>query len=84
MFYKIVAIQPPFNGILLGKEKQIKLALVYLLTSELQFTSDMLPSDILGVSIFESKAQQFSFHKGPVFCQLLLADEIIPILENIE
>ena len=42
----------------------------------LQFTSDMLPADILGVSIFESSSGQFVFHKGPVFTQLLLADEI--------
>ncbi len=41
-----------------------------------QFTSDMLPADILGVSIFESSSGQFVFHKGPVFTQLLLADEI--------
>jgi len=42
----------------------------------LQFTSDMLPADILGVSIFERETNQFSFHKGPIFSQLLLADEV--------
>lgn len=41
-----------------------------------QFTSDMLPADILGVSIFDPKAQQFHFHQGPIFSQVLLADEI--------
>ncbi|MBB5209852.1 MoxR-like ATPase [Microbulbifer hydrolyticus] len=41
-----------------------------------QFTSDMLPADILGVSIFERESGQFRFHEGPVFSQLLLADEI--------
>jgi len=41
-----------------------------------QFTSDMLPADILGVSIFERDSGQFRFHEGPVFSQLLLADEI--------
>lgn len=41
-----------------------------------QFTSDMLPADLLGVSIFDSATQQFVFHRGPVFSQLLLADEI--------
>jgi len=41
-----------------------------------QFTSDMLPADILGVSIFDTNKQQFSFHKGPIFNQVLLADEI--------
>jgi MoxR-like ATPase len=42
----------------------------------LQFTSDMLPADILGASIFDAAQGSFSFHKGPVFTQLLLADEI--------
>ena len=41
-----------------------------------QFTSDMLPADLLGISIFEQDKGQFRFHKGPVFSQLLLADEI--------
>lgn len=41
-----------------------------------QFTSDMLPADILGVSIFDKQLQSFSFHQGPVFTQVLLADEI--------
>src|SRR3546814_17038834 len=42
----------------------------------LQFTSDLLPSDILGVSVFDQGQQRFVFHPGPVFTQLLLADEI--------
>jgi MoxR-like ATPase len=41
-----------------------------------QFTSDLLPSDIIGVSVFDPKDQSFHFHKGPVFTQILLADEI--------
>ncbi|MCP8898848.1 AAA family ATPase [Gilvimarinus xylanilyticus] len=41
-----------------------------------QFTSDMLPADIIGVSVFDSAAQGFTFHPGPVFAQVLLADEI--------
>ena len=41
-----------------------------------QFTSDLLPSDILGVSVYEREAGNFRFHPGPVFTQLLLADEI--------
>ncbi len=41
-----------------------------------QFTSDMLPADILGVSVFDRQTNQFTFHKGPIFCQLLLADEV--------
>lgn len=42
----------------------------------IQFTSDLLPSDLLGVSIFDSQLKSFCFHKGPVFSQLILADEI--------
>jgi len=42
----------------------------------MQFTSDLLPSDIIGVSIFDQTAREFRFHAGPVFTQLLLADEI--------
>lgn len=41
-----------------------------------QFTSDMLPADILGVSIYNPEQHHFSFHRGPIFTQLLLADEI--------
>jgi len=41
-----------------------------------QFTPDLLPSDILGVSIFNQRDQQFHFHEGPVFTDILLADEI--------
>ena len=41
-----------------------------------QFTSDMLPADLLGLSIFDKELQQFVFHPGPVFTQVLLADEI--------
>jgi MoxR-like ATPase len=42
----------------------------------LQFTSDLLPSDILGVSIYEEQSRSFVFKKGPVFTNVLLADEI--------
>ena len=42
----------------------------------LQFTSDLLPSDITGLSIFDQTSREFRFHPGPVFTQLLLADEI--------
>jgi MoxR-like ATPase len=41
-----------------------------------QFTSDLLPADILGVSIFDRNASSFVFHPGPIFTQILLADEI--------
>jgi len=42
----------------------------------IQFTPDLLPSDILGVSIFDPSKHAFRFHKGPVFTEILLADEI--------
>ncbi len=42
----------------------------------IQFTSDMLPGDILGVSVFDKNSAAFVFHPGPVFSQVLLADEI--------
>ncbi len=42
----------------------------------IQFTPDLLPSDILGVSIFDPATQTFNFHQGPVFTDILLADEI--------
>jgi MoxR-like ATPase len=42
----------------------------------IQFTSDMLPADILGVSIFQRESGEFKFHPGPVFAQMILADEI--------
>ncbi|MGH8516574.1 MAG: AAA family ATPase [Panacagrimonas sp.] len=41
-----------------------------------QFTSDLLPADILGVSIFEQATSSFRFHPGPVFAQIMLADEV--------
>ncbi|GAB1270084.1 AAA family ATPase [Aurantivibrio infirmus] len=41
-----------------------------------QFTSDMLPADILGFSTFDRESNQFNFHQGPIFTQILLADEI--------
>ena len=42
----------------------------------IQFTSDLLPADILGVSIYRSKDDKFEFHPGPIFSQIILADEI--------
>ncbi|MEE4204116.1 MAG: AAA family ATPase [Halieaceae bacterium] len=44
--------------------------------SRVQFTSDLLPADILGVSVFDRESGAFQFREGPVFTQLLLADEI--------
>ncbi|NOR71983.1 MAG: AAA domain-containing protein [Methylomarinum sp.] len=42
----------------------------------IQFTSDILPADIIGASIFDVKDSQFTFHPGPLFNQMILADEI--------
>src|SRR5690242_21610048 len=47
-----------------------------LVFQRIQFTSDLLPSDIVGVSVYERETGTFRFHPGPVFAQLLLADEI--------
>ena len=44
--------------------------------SRMQFTADLMPSDLLGVSIYERSKEDFVFHPGPVFAQVLLADEI--------
>jgi MoxR-like ATPase len=44
--------------------------------SRIQFTSDMLPSDIIGVSIYDERVREFTFKKGPIFANIVLADEI--------
>lgn len=41
-----------------------------------QFTSDLLPADLIGVSVFDPQTRRFDFHPGPIFTQMLLADEI--------
>ena len=93
------------NSILLGKDRQVRLAVACLLArghlliedlpgvgkttlaqalartlgldyQRVQFTSDLLPADVLGVSVYDRDANRFEFHRGPVFTQLLLADEI--------
>src|SRR5690242_2141477 len=93
------------GSIILGKERQIRLAIACMLArghlliedipgvgkttlahalattlglqfQRIQFTSDLLPADILGVSIFDREASSFRFHPGPIFAQVILADEI--------
>src|SRR5882757_11280898 len=93
------------SGIVLGKERQLRLAVACLLArghlliedipgvgkttlalalskvfglhfQRVQFTSDLLPADILGVSIYEPATGAFRFHPGPIFAQVVLADEI--------
>lgn len=51
-------------------------ATVGLSFQRVQFTSDLLPADVLGVSVYDATARRFQFHPGPVFAQVLLADEI--------
>jgi MoxR-like ATPase len=51
----------------------VSLGLVF---SRVQFTADLMPSDLIGVSIYERSRESFVFHPGPVFTQVLLADEI--------
>ncbi|MBC7416472.1 MAG: MoxR family ATPase [Herminiimonas sp.] len=105
MFAKIHAVAKEVGQIVVGKEVQIRQALVCLLAgghlliedvpgvgkttmahalaislglqfNRLQFTSDLLPADVVGISIFERDKNVFAFHPGPVFTQVLLADEI--------
>ena len=51
-------------------------AVLGLTYQRVQFTNDMLPSDLLGVNVFHPQEARFTFHQGPVFNQFLLADEI--------
>ena len=105
MFSKLHKAAQQVNGIIIGKELQIRQALSCLLAgghlliedlpgvgkttlahalaislglrfNRLQFTSDLLPADVVGISIFDREKNQFIFHPGPVFSQVLLADEI--------
>src|SRR5262247_2721770 len=91
--------------VVLGKQRQIRMALACLLArghlliedlpgvgkttlahvlarslgmqfQRIQFTSDMLPADIIGVSIYERDTGGFKFHPGPIFAQVILADEV--------
>jgi MoxR-like ATPase len=93
------------NQVILGKERQIRLAVCCLLArghlliedipgvgkttlahtlakllgmnyQRIQFTSDILPADIVGASVFDGKNHEFKFHPGPIFNQMVLADEI--------
>jgi len=93
------------GGIILGKDHQIRLALVCLLArghlliedipgvgktmlahalatslgldfQRIQFTSDLLPADIIGVSVYNRDTGGFQFHSGPIFSQVVLADEV--------
>jgi MoxR-like ATPase len=105
MFAKIHAVAQQVSQIVVGKDHQIRQALVCLLAgghlliedvpgvgkttlahalaislglrfNRLQFTSDLLPADVVGISVFDREKSGFVFHPGPVFTQVLLADEI--------
>jgi len=64
---------PGVGKTLLARSLAIVLGLDY---RRIQFTSDMLPADIIGVSVFEQQTSQFRFHRGPLFAELVLADEV--------
>jgi MoxR-like ATPase len=93
------------NGVVLGKEAQVRLGLACLLARghlliedvpgvgkttlahalartlglqfhRIQFTSDLLPADILGAAVYDRETSGFHFHPGPIFAQVILADEI--------
>ena len=93
------------NGILLGKNEQVRLAMCSVLArghlliedipgmgkttlshalaatlgltyNRIQFTSDLLPADLLGFSLYDKEAGDLIFHPGPIFAQVILADEI--------
>jgi MoxR-like ATPase len=55
---------------------QMLAKLMGLQTSRIQFTNDLLPADVLGNMVFDNKMNSFHFHAGPVFAQLVLADEL--------
>ncbi len=61
-----------------GKTTMVKLLaqLLGLSASRIQFTNDLLPADILGTSIFDAKTTEFHFHPGPIFAQVVIADEL--------
>ncbi|WOT03737.1 AAA family ATPase [Shewanella youngdeokensis] len=69
----LIEDQPGMGKTSLSHAMAQSLSLSY---QRIQFTSDMLPADIIGVSIFDKQQTQFVFHPGPIFKQLLLADEI--------
>ena len=102
---KIAELINSAGTVILGKEKQIRLAICCLLArghlliedipgvgkttlahtlamllglkyQRIQFTSDLLPADILGTAVFDAKNHSFNFHAGPIFNQMVLADEI--------
>lgn len=102
---ELEAVTAALEGVVLGKTREVRLALCCLLCrghlliedlpglgkttlaqslarvtgldmQRLQFTSDLLPADVLGVSVFDPREARFTFHPGPIFHGVVLADEI--------
>jgi MoxR-like ATPase len=102
---KIDSVAATVSSIILGKERQIRLALACLIArghlliedvpgvgkttlahalagtlglafQRIQFTSDLLPADVLGVAVYNADHGKFAFHPGPIFSQVVLADEV--------
>ncbi|WP_317929018.1 AAA family ATPase [Halioxenophilus sp. WMMB6] len=69
----LIEDQPGMGKTTLAQSLARVLGLQY---ARVQFTSDLLPADIIGVSVFDQQNTRFEFHPGPIFTQLLLADEI--------
>lgn len=105
LYHSLEDAQHQVNTMLLGKQQEVRLAFVALLSGghllledlpglgkttlahalasslglhfrRVQFTSDLMPADVLGISVYNTQNQQFEFHPGPVFTHVLLADEI--------
>ncbi|HLV77481.1 MAG TPA: AAA family ATPase [Marinobacter sp.] len=105
MKHQIDQVAGELNGILLGKDRQVRLAICCLLArghlliedipgmgkttlshalarimglsyQRIQFTNDLLPADVLGYSMYDRQAGSLLFHPGPIFAQVVLADEI--------
>src|SRR5512142_1140397 len=99
------AVVAAAGQVILGKERQIRLAIACILArgrlliedvpgvgkttlahllakllgldfQRIQFTSDLLPADIVGVSVFDRESGSFRFHPGPIFSRVILADEV--------
>ena len=102
---KIEQTSTQISHIILGKERQVRLALACLIArghlliedvpgvgkttlahalaaslglafQRIQFTSDLLPADVLGVAVYNTDQAKFEFHPGPIFSQVVLADEV--------
>ena len=102
---QLLAALASLNQVILGKDREVRLALACLLArghlliedipgvgkttlahalarvlgltyQRIQFTSDLLPADVIGISVYDRDSGRFKFHRGPVFAQLVMADEV--------